>query len=108
MVKSELINRITNQHAFSLKDVENGINVILERMSLSLANGVRIEIRGFGSFSLHFRPPRKAHNPKTGERVYTVSKYTPYFKPGKEMRDRVNESRKRVPIVQEDDEENSD
>lgn len=99
MVKSELITNIANkQTTLSFKDIELGINHILECMSDNLGKGERIEIRGFGSFSLHHRPPRKAHNPKTGQRVYTVAKYTPHFKPGKDLRDRVNESHTRVPI----------
>jgi len=94
MVKSELINRIASrQENLSLKDVELSVNHILERMSNSLGGGDRIEIRGFGSFSLHYRPPRKAHNPKTGDRVYTNAKYTPHFKPGKDLRERVNNNR---------------
>ena len=69
---SELINSIANQQdTLSLKDVELSVNNILECMSNALGRGDRIEIRGFGSFSLPYRPPRKAHNPKTGERVYT-------------------------------------
>ncbi len=111
MVKSELIAKIANQQeALSLKDVELSINHILECMSNSLGKGDRIEIRGFGSFSLHYRPPRKAHNPKTGERVYTEAKYTPHFKPGKDLRDRVNESRTRVPIkiTENDGDDDSD
>ena len=104
MVKSELINRIANkQENLSLKDVELSVNHLLEKMSNSLGRGERIEIRGFGSFSLHYRPPRKAHNPKTGDRVYTTAKYTPHFKPGKDLRERVNESRKHRPILSEDD-----
>jgi len=104
MVKSELINLIANkQETLSLKDVELSVNCILERMSNSLGEGERIEIRGFGSFSLHYRPPRKAHNPKTGARVYTAAKYTPHFKPGKDLRDRVNASRERIPVLKEQD-----
>lgn len=101
MVKSELIARIAGkQHSLSPKDVELGINLILEHMSECLGKGERIEIRGFGSFSLHYRPPRKAHNPKTGTRVYTEAKYTPHFKPGKDLRERVNASRtKGIPIT---------
>jgi integration host factor subunit beta len=71
-------------------DVELGVKEILEYVSQSLATGERIEIRGFGSFSLHFRPPRVGRNPKTGESVALPGKYVPYFKPGKELRDRVN------------------
>jgi len=98
MVKSELINKIAEkQDTLSLKDVELSVNNILERMSASLGSGERIEIRGFGSFCLHYRPPRKAHNPKTGDRVFTEAKYTPHFKPGKDLRERVNESR-HIPI----------
>ncbi|QTS83720.1 integration host factor subunit beta [Coxiella endosymbiont of Amblyomma nuttalli] len=94
MVKSELIDQIAaQQKTLSLQDVESSVNHILECMSVMLAQGERIEIRGFGSFSLHYRPPRKAHNPKTGERVCTEAKYTPHFKPGKGLRERVNKSR---------------
>lgn len=99
MVKSALINRIAAQKkTLSLKDVESSINHILECMSVTLGQGERIEIRGFGSFSLHYRSPRKAHNPKTGERVYTEAKYTPHFKPGKDLRERVNNNRTLYPI----------
>lgn len=99
MVKSELINRIaTHQDTLSFRDIELGVNHILECMSNSLGKGERIEIRGFGSFSLHYRPPRKAHNPKTGARVFTEAKYTPHFKPGKDLRERVNSSREHTPI----------
>ena len=109
MVKSELINRIAGkQESLSFKDIELSVNQLLERMSGSLGDGERIEIRGFGSFSLHYRPPRKAHNPKTGDRVYTTSKYTPHFKPGKDLRLRVNESRARIPILKTEPEEESD
>lgn len=94
MVKSELINRIASQQEnLALKDIELSVNHIIERMSTSLGKGERIEIRGFGSFSLHYRPQRKAHNPKTGARVYTDAKYTPHFKPGKDLRERVNSNR---------------
>lgn len=107
MVKSELIIKIANkQDSLSVKDVELGVNHLLERMSDSLGNGDRIEIRGFGSFCLHYRPPRKAHNPKTGARVYTEAKYTPHFKPGKDLRERVNDSRAQgIPITGHDQED---
>lgn len=106
MVKSELINNMANQQdSLPLKDVELSVNLMLERISDSLAKGDRIEIRGFGSFSLHYRPPRKAHNPKTGERVYTEAKHTPHFKPGKDLRERVNASRLTTKIKEEDDED---
>lgn len=106
MVKSELIMRIAEKLThLPIKDLELSVNHIIDRMSDSLGNGHRIEIRGFGSFSLHYRPPRKAHNPKTGARVYTAAKYTPHFKPGKDMRDRVNSNRTAYPIKDHDDEE---
>lgn len=93
MTKSELIERIAdNQEQLSLKDVEIAVKTILESMSHVLSSGERIEIRGFGSFSLHYREPRIGRNPKTGESVQLNGKYVPHFKPGKEMRDRVNES----------------
>lgn len=92
MTKSELIERITaRQSQLSLKDVELAIKTMLEHMSSTLSSGRRIEIRGFGSFSLHYRAPRKGRNPKTGETVELTGKYVPHFKPGKEMRERVNE-----------------
>lgn len=93
MTKSELIERIAaRQTQLSAKDVELAVKTILEQMSQTLASGDRIEIRGFGSFSLHYREPRLGRNPKTGETVQLSGKYVPHFKPGKEMRERVNES----------------
>lgn len=91
MTKSELIERIVmRQNQLSSKDVELAIKLLLEHMSQSLAMGERIEIRGFGSFSLHYRKPRQGRNPKTGETVELEGKYVPHFKPGKELRDQVN------------------
>lgn len=93
MTKSELIERIAaKQSQLSQKDIELAVKTILEHMSQTLATGERIEIRGFGSFSLHYREPRLGRNPKTGETVELVGKYVPHFKPGKEMRERVNQS----------------
>ncbi len=93
MTKSELIDRIVEkQGQLSPKDVELAIKTILEQMSQTLAVGERIEIRGFGSFSLHYRAPRIGRNPKTGNSVHLEGKYVPHFKPGKELRERVNES----------------
>lgn len=93
MTKSELIERIAEQQGqLSVKDVELAIKTMLEQMSSALAMGERIEIRGFGSFSLHYRAPRIGRNPRTGESVALEGKYVPHFKPGKELRDRVNES----------------
>lgn len=91
MTKSELIERITaRQQQLSAKDVELAIKTMIEQMAQILSRGDRIEIRGFGSFSLHFRAPRLGRNPKTGESVGLAGKYVPHFKPGKELRDRVN------------------
>lgn len=91
MTKSELIELIAaNQTQLSAKDVELAVKTVLEHMSQTLASGERIEIRGFGSFSLHYREPRKGRNPKTGDAVQLSGKYVPHFKPGKELRERVN------------------
>ena len=93
MTKSELIERIAQrQSQLSAKDVELAVKSIVEQMAQSLASGDRIEIRGFGSFSLHYRAPRLGRNPKTGEAVGLSGKYVPHFKPGKELRERVNAS----------------
>ena len=93
MTKSELIERLAaRQTQLSLKDVELVVKSLLEHMAQSLAQGERIEIRGFGSFSLHYRAPRVGRNPKTGQSVELDGKYVPHFKPGKELRDRVNAS----------------
>ncbi len=95
MTKSELIERIAADLAernsqLLPKDIELAVKTILEQMSQALASGERIEIRGFGSFSLHYRAPRVGRNPKTGESVGLAGKYVPHFKPGKELRERVN------------------
>ena len=93
MTKSELIEKIADrQDQLPAKDVELAVKLILDYMSDILSAGDRIEIRGFGSFSLHYRAPRVGRNPKTGESVQLEGKYVPHFKPGKEMRDRVNDS----------------
>ena len=94
MTKSELIEKLAaKQKHLPAKDVELAVKHLLDIMSDSLANGERIEIRGFGSFSLHFRPPRMGRNPKTGEAVALAGKYVPHFKPGKDLRERVNAGR---------------
>ena len=91
MTKSELIEVLSRkQSQFAYKDIELAVKTILEYMSSSLSNGERIEIRGFGSFSLHYRPARSGRNPKSGEPVSLPAKYVPHFKPGKELRERVN------------------
>ncbi|EMR13556.1 integration host factor subunit beta [Methylophaga lonarensis MPL] len=93
MTKSDLIEILSEkQSLLNYRDVELAVKLILEQMSESLSRGDRIEIRGFGSFTLHHRPPRVGRNPKSGESVKLEEKYVPHFKPGKELRDRVNES----------------
>lgn len=100
MTKSELIDILAQkQTQLAYKDVELAVKTMLEHMGTTLSSGERIEIRGFGSFSLHYRPPRTGRNPKTGDSVDLAAKYVPHFKPGKEMRERVNESMERVGIT---------
>lgn len=91
MTKSELIEALAvKQNQLTQKDIDAAVKTLLEHMSQALAAGERIEIRGFGSFSLHHRPARTGRNPKTGETVQLPAKHVPHFKPGKELRDRVN------------------
>jgi integration host factor subunit beta len=93
MTKSELIEVLSRRQAqLAFKDVELAVKTIIEHMSNTLSVGERIEIRGFGSFSLHYRPPRVGRNPKSGEPVSLPAKYVPHFKPGKQMRERVDNS----------------
>ena len=105
MTKSELIEQLAaKQVHLAYKDIEIAVKTILECMAQALTEGKRIEIRGFGSFSLHYRPPRIGRNPKTGGAVRLEGKYVPFFKPGKELRDRINASLQRgQAIVQDDD-----
>lgn len=99
MTKSELIEIIASrQKHLASRDVELAVKCMIEQMGQALASGGRIEIRGFGSFSLHYRPPRIGRNPKTGESVALAGKHVPHFKPGKELRERVDESRTRCEI----------
>lgn len=94
MTRSELIERIAElQPQLSIRDIELAVKAIIEQISQAMACGERVEIRAFGSFSLHYRASRIGRNPKTGESVELVGKYVPHFKPGKDMRDRVNKSR---------------
>lgn len=91
MTRSELIQRLAEQFPqLTLKDIDLTIRTLLDEMSMSLAKGNRAEIRGFGSFTLNYRPPRKGRNPKSGESVSIPAKYVPHFKPGKELRERVD------------------
>lgn len=91
MTKSELIARLADRYPQLIyKDAEIAVNATLEAMIASLVKGRRIEIRGFGSFGINYRPPRMGRNPKSGERVPVPEKYVPHFKAGRELRERVN------------------
>jgi integration host factor subunit beta len=92
MTKSELISRLAERFPqLVAKDADLSVKMILDAMSEALAKGDRIEIRGFGSFSLNYRPPRVGRNPKTGDRVDVAAKHVPHFKAGKELRERVDQ-----------------
>ena len=93
MTKSELIEALAGRQThLAFNDVEMAVKSVLEQMSSSLAEGQRIEVRGFGSFSLHYRSPRMGRNPKSGDAVALPGKHVPHFKPGKELRERVNQA----------------
>ena len=99
MVKSELVHALSEKlPELQVRDVELALNCMLNQMADALVEGERIEIRGFGSFDLRHRPPRIARNPRTGEAVNLPAKVTTHFKPGKEMRDRVNAARDQCDI----------
>ena len=91
MTKSDLIEKLASQHAHIQSNVvEDAVKEMIDHMVTTLARGERIEIRGFGSFSLHYRAPRMGRNPKTGDKVKLEGRYVPHFKPGKALRDRAN------------------
>jgi integration host factor subunit beta len=93
MTRSELTNLLAGHFDhIPAEQIEDAVRSLLDQMSLSLRNGERIEIRGFGGFSLHHREPRIGRNPKTGEPVQLPAKFAIHFKPGKELRERVNAS----------------
>jgi integration host factor subunit beta len=93
MTKSELIARLNARLSkYVSLDCQESVSAILDSISQSLSDGSRVEIRGFGSFALNYRPPRKGRNPKTGQRVDVPEKYVPHFRAGKELRARVNSS----------------
>jgi integration host factor subunit beta len=95
ITRSDLIEALARKQShLAFKDVELAVKGVLEKMSRELSSGERIEIRGFGSFSLHFRPARLGRNPKSGDAVALRGKHVPHFKPGKELRERVNASAK--------------
>ena len=91
MTKSELIDLLSaEQNQLGYRDVELAVKVILESLTSALSSGERIEVRGFGSFTLHHRQARVGRNPKTGNSVTVPDKHVPHFKPGKELRQRVD------------------
>ena len=96
MTKSDLISRLAQRFPqLTSKDADLAVKMILDAMTEALIKGDRIEIRGFGSFSLNYRPPRIGRNPKSGEKVEVPEKWVPHFKAGKDLRDRVDEGMKR-------------
>ena len=97
MIKSELIDRLAeaNPHLYH-RDVERVVNTILDGVTDALARGDRVELRGFGAFSVRERPARTGRNPRTGESVSVKEKHVPFFKTGKELRERVDSSRDAV------------
>ena len=91
MTKSELIAQLAERFPqLVAKDADYAVKMILDAMTDALARGDRIEIRGFGSFALNYRPPRVGRNPKSGEKVHVPEKYVPHFKAGMELRERVD------------------
>ncbi len=93
--RSELIDRLAeNFPDLPIRDLKLAVEVMLEHITQTLSSGERIEIRGFGSFSLHYRPPSLRRNPKTGEELMLSGRYRAHFKPGKELRERVNNKRR--------------
>jgi integration host factor subunit beta len=91
MIKSELIDRLAQAHPHLYqKDLERVVNTVLEEIAGALERGDRVELRGFGAFSVRHRPPRDGRNPRTGEQVSVKEKHVPFFKTGKELRERVD------------------
>jgi len=95
MIKSELVERLAEKHHnLPQRDVERAVNVVLDAIAGALEDGGRVELRGFGAFSVRHRPARIGRNPRTGESVPVKEKHVPFFKTGKELRERVDASRK--------------
>ena len=93
LTKSELISRVFESHpSLSSRDADMAVNEVLRAMVSAMRHGVRVEIRGFGSFSLKYREAREGRNPRTGEPVMVPAKYVPHFRAGKEIRDQLNDS----------------
>jgi integration host factor subunit beta len=97
MTRDDIVrNLVDKQRHLSYKTMSGAVKHLVNFMAMELSHGTRVEIRGFGSFSLRHRPPRLARNPKTGERLHTLGKYAVHFKPGKELKERVNDAYKDV------------
>lgn len=108
IIKSGLASAISRKMTqLSERDISNGVAHIIEQICYALTHQKRVEIRGFGAFSLHYRPARLAHNPKTGQKLQTKPKYAVHFKPGKEMRERIN-AQFGQPIIRDGANENND
>ena len=102
MVKSELILSLGYKlDHLAPQDIEFAVNFILDEMSKTLESGGRIEVRGFGTFSVRYRQARRAHNPRTGKKVATPSKFRPHFKPGKLLRQRVDKNSANYPLKEQ-------
>ncbi|NKB46370.1 MAG: integration host factor subunit beta [Legionellales bacterium] len=103
MIKSEIVNHIaTRIHWLNEREINEACNYILEYVSDSLVKGHRVELRDFGTFSLHYHPSRRAINPKTGESVTTEGKYSIHYKPGKKLRQDIDEAKDTTPIEPEE------
>ncbi|HXZ69062.1 MAG TPA: integration host factor subunit beta [Alphaproteobacteria bacterium] len=109
MIKSELIQKIAeaNPHLFQ-RDVERIVGTIFEEISAALERGDRVELRGFGAFSVKSRPARTGRNPRTGAPVQVEEKFVPFFKTGKELRERLNNGAGPFPISEDEDDEDED
>ncbi len=91
VTKAEVIDRLAKKFPdIQIRDVKSAVEIMLEHITQTLTCGERVEIRGFGSFSLHYHPPHLGHNPKTGERVMLPGKYYARFRPGKALREKVD------------------
>jgi len=96
MTKSELVNRMAAAKPdWSQETIASSVSTLIEQMTHALMTGERIEIRGFGSFTIRKRPPRMSRNPKTGESFELKERYAPYFRPGKELAERVNKAKRK-------------
>ena len=93
--KSEVIDRLAEKFPdLQIRDLKLAVGIMLEHITQALSSGERVEIRGFGSFSLHYHPPSLSRNPKTGNEIMLAGKYHAHFRPGKELRERVNNKRR--------------